>query len=128
MAKTVFTEPMVSAIKRKNVKDMVVELLRIDGKEDEANEVADSSRLTNALMERTIFKDIEPEAEEQTDEAGPVADAEVEDNELIALFDELEKAIKKGKKKKAKKALQAIEDKGVTGSEIDKLKAKVKEL
>lgn len=54
---------MISAIKRKDIKTIVVLLLEAEGKEKEAQEFADATRITNALIDRTCLTDVEVDVE-----------------------------------------------------------------
>ena len=127
MSKIVNAE-MMSAIKRKNVKDMLALMLAFDGNEEGAELVSKAGRLTDKLYKNAgcyaedeccTFEEPLPEfAEKAVDEA----------EEFKNQLHDLDTLIAKGKKKKAKKLLKAIKDTGIKGSEITKRKQLVKEL
>ena len=127
MAKIVNAE-MMSAIKRKNVKDMLELMLAFDGNEEGAELVSKAGRLTDKL-----YKDAGCYAEDECrtfEEPLPeFAEAAVEAaQEAIDQLKDLDTLIAKGKKKKAKKLLKAIEDTGAKGSEITRRKQLIKGL
>ena len=117
-------EEMMSAVKRKNVKDMLAILLLADGNEEGAKLVSDAGRLTEKLYKDAGCYDnveAEVEAEVKTVPAGINPEDPFQLNELDTL-------IAKGKKKKAKKLLKEIQATGLKGSELSKRKAAVKAL
>ena len=145
------SDTLFSAVKRKDVRDMLVYLLGEAG-ETEAMEIMKSkSRITDAAirevrealgttkveykMEATATVETDDKVETEEEEADPTDltfenGGEVNENviDLAGMLKDLEKAIEKGKKKKAKKILAELEDLGLKGSEIKKLKKQVKEL
>lgn len=138
---SVFDQHFIACVVRKDVKEMVAVLLEAEGKTSQAKAWRDTSRVTKALIDRTLINgEEEPEVEEPAEEvpeveepetpSKEVADKEMNEsaNELEGLFEDVTKALNKGKKKKAKKALQALEDAGVSGSEFNKLKKQIKAL
>ena len=118
------TEAMVSAIKRKDIKEMTALVLEQEGKEQEAQEMRNAGRLTVALINRTCIS-TEVEAE-----VGAEVEAEVEEPTTgsIEEHDAIIKAIKKGKKKKALKLIKKAEKGGARGSEIKKLRTEAEGL
>jgi len=146
MAKTLITAAFLSAVIRKDMKEVYACALEHEGKEDQAAEVRTSSRMTKALMDRTstfVESDEEPIKREdadvsKTNEADPTdidyadKDAEKSLDEKVAHaaddFKAVEKAIKKGKGKKALKLIKAMEDGGARGSVLKNLKKQAKAL
>jgi len=123
----VLTAVMMSAVKRKNVKDMVAIMLAFDGNKEGAEMVQGATRLTEKLMKDSgcyAYGDV-PDYEEIKEE---YADEECCPTEDPFNFNELDTLIAKGKKKKCKKLLKEIEATGLKGSELSKRKALVKEL
>ena len=131
MAKSIFTLALVSAIKRKQTKEVLVELLKMNGKEEEAEMVQDASRFTNALIDRGVKTSIGHLLSEvvEAEVVEPVEDGvEVVDNELIAIHEDIENLIKKGKRKKAIKLIKASMENGTKGSVIKEQLKRAKEL
>ena len=125
----VLTAVMMSAVKRKNVKDMVAIMLAFDGNAEGAEMVQGATRLTEKLMKDAgcyAYGDV-PDYEEIKEEYAETEE-ECWSTEDPFNFNELDTLIAKGKKKKAKKLLKEIEATGLGGSEIEKRKALVKEL
>ena len=54
MEKTLFTEALLSALIRKQPKDILAVLLEIDGKPEVAETVRQASRFTKALVDRSV--------------------------------------------------------------------------
>ena len=107
---TIFTLALVSALKRKQVKEVLAELLVINGKEEEAQEVKDASRFTNALIDRTVASSL-PQAEpETTEEDVTVEDEEETTNEADAPITvaDIKALVESGKKKHIKAAKKAF--------------------
>ena len=124
MSKSIFTLALVSAIKRKQTKEVLVELLKMNGKEEEAEMVHGASRFTNALIDRTVKTSIA----HLTEEVEVAVEEEAEDNELIAIHEDIENLIKKGKRKKAIKLIKASMANGTKGSVIIEQMKRAKEL
>ena len=142
MSKSIFTLALVSAIKRKQTKEVLVELLKMNGKEEEAKMVHGASRFTNALIDRTVKTSIAHLTEEEEEAIEEAVEKEgnkkskkskkdegdvkemlptmqtAEDNELIAIHEDIENLIKKGKRKKAIKLIKASMENGTKGSVI----------
>jgi len=118
------TEAMISAVKRKDVKEMVALVLEQEGKVDEAKEMREAGRLTVALIDRTCAVSVvEPYVEADTaKDDEDVVTGSIEEHESIL------KAIKKGKKKKALKLIDNAEKGGARGSEIKKLRTEAEGL
>ena len=117
------TEKLRSALVRKDMKDIIVTLLTEEGKEAEAQEVRSAGRITKALIDRTCGDAVEAEP---TDEQ---IDAEInEEIEADSTYDNIIKAINKGKGKKALKLIKQAKEDGHSGSELKKLKEQAKEL
>jgi hypothetical protein len=105
-------ESFVAAMKRKDVKALGAIILRdIYGEEEKAKELADASRLTVPLIDRTCIgseveeapeKEIEQEQDETT--AEEVVEPELTDARKIQIL------IEKGKFKKAKKLLKELDE------------------
>ena len=122
--KKIVNEEMMSAVKRKNVKDMLALILLADGNEKGSTLVRNAGRITEKLLKDAGCYS-EPEEECCTTEE----DTSVTINEEDPFkFNELDTLIAKGKKKKAKKLLKEIEESGLKGSELSKRKALVKAL
>ena len=120
------TEAMISAIKRKNIKDIAAEILVMDGNIEGAAMIKDAGRLTDALLKRAGVYVGEPCCEpDYTELKEEYAE---EPTELENQFYDLDSLIAKGKKKKAKKLLKAMVEDGVGGSELDKRKTLIKGL
>ena len=128
----VLTAVMMSAVKRKNVKDMVAIMLAFDGNAEGAEMVQGATRLTEKLMkdagcyaygDEPDYEEIKEEYAEE--ECCPTEEINTEDPFKL---NELDTLIAQGKKKKAKKLLKEIEATGLKGSELKKRKALVKEL
>lgn len=128
--KVQFNPNFWSAVKRKNLLD-VLKVVFAESGHDEAAQIAhDTTRFTGASIVRmmnavgvTGEPEEEEEAEDVTDkpEEGEVVeldkDAEEDfNNHLIELNEAIDKAIKKGKKKKAIKLIKESEELGVKGS------------
>lgn len=129
MKKTIFTLALVSAIKRKQIKEVLTELLLINGKDEEAQEVKEAGRLTNALIDRVCASSIEGLLGTEVDNAEESVEASQHaENELEAQFKDLGKLIDAGDKKKAKKLYKAMKESGLKGSEMDKAKKAIKAL
>ena len=114
------TETLISAIKRKQLKEVVVEILISEGKEAEAQEMKEASRLTTALIDRTCVHSIE-------EELVPTVE---DDEETICEdgFDPIRKAIKKGKGKKALKLCMKARKNGSKGSVLTDLELEAEAL
>jgi len=150
MSKVKLSKLFIAAIKRKNLKAALEETLKMLGYDEAAAEINETQRLTMATIERTLIPiseavENEEESEEETEDEGAedegaedegaedegAEDEGAEDeqpNLLITLQNDLEKAIKKGKKKKAKKLLAELEETGLKGSVIKDLAKQVKAL
>ena len=136
MENTIFTFALVSALKRKQPKEILVELLKINGKDEEAEEARNAGRFTAALIDRTVKSSLPVEAEEEVvDEellevTEPVVEIgeTAETNELIAIHEDIEALIGKGKRKKAIKLIKASMANGTKGSVIEKQLKRAKKL
>jgi len=130
MEKTLFTEALLSALIRKQPKDILAVLLEIDGKPEVAEEVRAAGRFTKALVDRSVkLETTEPVEEEKFEEPLPeFAEAAVEDNELLAIHTDIENLLAKGKGKKALKLIKASMANGTKGSVIKEQLAKAKQL
>ena len=138
-----------AAAKRKDLKSILVLILAGAGRDDDAKEVKDASRLTSALIDRTMCdrepteepdyteireeyaEEVEEEyAEEVEEEELTYADKDPEEEEegLAKKLSKLQKAIASGKVKKAKKVLKDLIDMGLKGAEMDNFIAQVNEL
>ena len=128
MEKTLFTEALLSALIRKQPKDILAVLLEIDGKPEVAEEVRAAGRFTKALVDRSVT--LEPCCEEEKfEEPLPeFAEVAVEDNELLAIHTDIENLLAKGKGKKALKLIKASMANGTKGSVIKEQLAKAKQL
>jgi len=126
------TKTLIAALKRKDMKGIIATLLREEGKEVEAKEVEGASRITAALIDRTCVNSIEDSDKAidptELDYQEPINEEAAKNSELIELEKAVRKAIKKGNYKKAKKALKALKESGIEGSEIDSLTKEVKAL
>ena len=123
------TEKMISALKRKDIKSIIVTLLAEAGHEEASKEVQNAGRITSALIDRTCgaleekqFGEPLPAFAEQA-----IKDAEKE-NELIAIDADIKALLAKGKGKKAMKLIKAAMEMGVKGSVIKELLAEAKQL
>jgi len=118
------TDAFFSAVKRRDMHDLLVIVFNETGFDAAAQVAKDSTRMTDAAVRRirtalgatlTYADDVKDEKEEVK-------------NELEELIGAIKTAIESGKKKKAKKAFKALKATGVSGSEIDKLKKQIKEM
>jgi len=114
-------EHFVASMKRKNIKALGAIILReIFGEGDKANELEEASRLTPALIDRTCLE-TKPVVEEPPAEAPAETPAETKPKGDDG-FNDVRKAIKKGKGKKALKLIKAHKDNGSRGSVLTGLK------
>ena len=118
------TEKLRSALVRKDMKDIIVTLLTEEGKEAEAQEVRSAGRITKALIDRTCGDAVEVEVEPTLDED----EVEHQEQPVESTYDDIIKAINKGKGKKALKLIKQAHEDGHKGSELKKLKEQAKEL
>ncbi len=122
-------QSLIAAFKRKNVKDIMAEVLEAEGKEAEAQEVRDAGRLTNALIDRTCIGEVETDMpEEATEEEADLTYADEPVNGSIEEHEDIVKAIAKGKKKRAKRLLHDAVEGGMSGSIVKEFKKQIKEL
>jgi len=118
------TTTLISAFKRKNIKDILVEVLTLEGKDEQAKEVFDAGRITSALIDRTCADADAPEealpefAEQAVEDAECCVDEEGTVNELIAIDTDIKALLAKGKGKKALKLIKSAMEMGVKGSVI----------
>ena len=114
MEKTLFTEALLSALIRKQPKDILAVLLEIDGKPEVAETVRQANRFTKALVDRSVT--LEPCCEEEKfEEPLPeFAEAAVEDEtteeDITITVAGIKALVETGKKrhlKAAKKAFKA---------------------
>lgn len=134
------TDAFFSAVKRKDMHDLLVIIFTETGFDKAAQEAKEMTRVTDAALRRirdTLNSDEEVVDEVVEEERKPeeltyaddlVKDEEEVENELVKLIDDVKSAIESGKKKKAKKAFKALKATGVSGSEIDKLKKQIKKM
>jgi len=119
---------MMSAVKRKNIKDMLALMLSFDGNVEGADKVSAASRLTEKLLKDVgCYDNGEPEEVEEVEPCCETEEVEVNTEDPFQ-FNELDALIAQGKKKKAKKLLKEIKATGLKGSELSKRKALVKGL
>ena len=127
------TKEMISALKRKDIKSIIVSLLNDEGKEEQAKEVEGASRITAALIDRTCVVDVASSVDETFEEPlkkfaeQACCDAE-EENELIAIDKDIKALLAKGKGKKALKLIKAAMEMGVKGSVIKEQMEEAKRL
>jgi len=139
---------MISALKHKDIKSIIVSLLKDEGKEEQAKEVEGANRITSALIDRTCVADVASPEDEVFDEPLPefaeqaCCDAEEEEeedtepccidedtaNELIAIDKDIKALLAKGKGKKALKLIKAAMEMGVKGSVIKEQMEEAKRL
>ena len=114
------TKDLIGAIKRKDLKEIVALVLETEGKDEEAKEFRDASRITVALIDRTCVEPTEDivEEQEECDECDECADG----------FDPIRDAIAKGKRKKALKLIKEAKANGAKGSVLTNLKTQAKGL
>ena len=94
---------LISALKRRDCKDMFAIILEDGGFVEEANAVKNATRITPAFVERVISPIMESETTDASDD-------NVEDyDKQISKF---KKFLKKGKVKKAKKVLEELKANG----------------
>lgn len=124
------TDAFFSAVKRKNMSDLLKIVFSETGFEDAATIAGETGRMTDAALTRIreALKEID-----ETDVADlyyqDVITEEAESNsELIKLEKKVRKAIEKGDAKKAKKALKKLKESGLAGTEVDKLEKEVKDM
>jgi len=123
-----------SALKRKNIKDILMVTLNILGETAAAAELDKNSRMTNATFDRVraLFGTTldTPVEEEKFEEPLPEFDEVMEeaDNELLAIHTDIENLLAKGKGKKALKLIKASMANGTKGSVIKEQLAKAKQL
>ena len=126
-------EHFVAVMKRKDVKALGAIILReVYDEEESAKELESAGRLTNALIERTCLETVEeaePTINEDEEEHSEPEHSEPEtENKVTDGFDDVRKAIKKGKKKKALKLIIAHHENGSKGSVLSNLKKEAKGL
>ena len=97
-------EALISALKRRDCKDMFTMILEDHGFMEEANAVKNATRITPAFIERVISPIMESETVESSGD-----DAKDYAAKQISKF---KKFMKKGKMKKAKKVLEELKDFG----------------
>jgi len=115
-----------SAVKRKSMSEVLEMVLEEAGESAAAEEAAKTTRMTDAAINRIKDAVGVKNAEESQPELTYADDVVEEPNEMIELEATVKQYIKAGKRKKAKKALKALLETGITGSEIDELKKEVK--
>ena len=145
---SLITLAMVSAFKRKDLKEVGALILDAEGKTGEAQELRDASRFTVALIDRTLVAtDVEKESEAESqasEEAigdgseGIDLDQDVKDREANKKAEvthgsaeehkAIVKAIKKGKGKKALKLIAKAREGGARGSVLKDLEKQAKAL
>ena len=108
MEKTLFTEALLSALIRKQPKDILAVLLEIDGKPEVAETVRAAGRFTKALVDRSVT--LEPCCEEEKfEEPLPeFAEAAVEDVQEVVTVADIKALVESGKKKHLKAAKKAF--------------------
>ncbi len=116
---TKMTKELVSAIKRKDLKEIVALILESEEKTEAAKEFREASRITTALIDRTCVDEVETEETEETEETT---------NGSIEEHQEIIDAIAAGKAKKAKKLLKAAVEGGMKGAIIKDFKKQIKQL
>ena len=123
------TLALVSAFKRKDIKEVGALILDAEGKTDEAKELRDASRFTVALIDRTfVATDVDEPEEVEQDE--PTEEVE-QDEPIHGSHEEhkaIVKAIKKGKGKKALKLIKQAREGGARGSVLKDLEKQAKDL
>ncbi len=108
----------IAAVKRRDVKELVALTLEIEGKPEQAKEIRDASRLTDALIARTCIDEVETDLE--------ITEPEVE-TPTESGYPDVSKALKKGKFKKALKLIKKLEESGSRGSVLKALKREANE-
>ena len=106
------TDKLLSAVIRKDMKEVYALILDEAGLTEGAIEVRGSSRMTKALVDRTSLKPEEAEEPTYCDDG----------------FDDVREAITNGKRKKALKLIKAHKENGSKGSVLSGLKKQAKEL
>ena len=129
-------EAFFSALKRRQPKEIAAEALELLGHLEAATELRETSRLTDAAIERTIkltqetTEPVEPldEQADLGDVVGPCDLTYADDSVVDHSFEEIRELIAKGKGKKALKLIKAAKEAGARGSVIKDLKKQAKEL
>lgn len=151
------SDTLFSAVKRKNVRDILLYVFNEAGEEAAFNVLNDKTRLTDAAITEirqalgttipsdvdapdtttpnyevsataTVDKGDEAEIDATTKDATDLTYADGDVIDMTGMLTDLEKAIGKGKKKKAKKLVAELEDLGLKGSVFKDLKKQVKAL
>jgi len=136
MENTYISDHFWSAVKRKNLPDVLEIVFAQSGFEEAAKVAHETNAMTNAAIERMktalgghLEQDLLPLAEEVETILPPVNDKQTaEGNELIAIHEDIENLLAKGKGKKAKKLIKASMANGTKGSVIAKQLKQAKKL
>lgn len=126
-------ETIISALKR-NDKIAITAIIAVAmGADEEAVEALTGTTRATDKFYQSVFDLVpfdETPVEEPEADVAEIADQEMEEtaDNLEQLFEDVTKAINKGKKKKAKKAFEALEASGMSGSEMKALKKQIKAL
>ena len=135
MENVIFTTALISALKRKDFKMVIQELMIQDGNEEGGAFIMNTTKLTALALDKALALknvEIEEETEVELTEEPTLNEDEVEHKEPetggIEEHEAIVKAIKKGKGKKALKLIKKAIEGGARGSEIKKLKAEAKAL
>jgi len=142
------TNALWSAVKRKNIQDILEIVFTEIGEADAAAIARETTRMTDAAITRmknalsapeeeevevddVEETEVEVEDVETQSDADDIADemlAQREEDEISIMIKDVEKAIAKGKKKKAKKAFAILKESGLKGSVVDGLKKQIKKM
>lgn len=122
-----------SAVKRKDMINLLELLFNNNGEYEAAEIVKNTSRLTDAAIKRIretlgSTNEEKPVEEPVVDYQDAINEEAEKNSELIKLEKKVRKAIEAGDKKKAKKALKKLKATGIEGTEIEKLEEEVKGL